>query len=1810
MAYSGGSGGPYPPGSRASPQYYAGAPPAHLAAGAAPQYVAAPHGAARPGMALAGYPSGVPGYPPTSMPGAGAVVPGGVQYAPVSVGYAAAPAGFAAPAAGAPYGYSAPQQSPTMHMAPGGVRMPPGTVPVPAGSMPYGAARPAYPPAPGAAVPAQDPRSLHIAAPQLGPAQTGGYVGAVGTPGSYGGASPYPAAQSPYAVGAAQYPGGASPYAASSPYAAATAGAPAGWPGGVVQGAGLGAPAAVAPGGPAAAGAATPPAATVSPTAAAAPPAKKRGGLEDGAYPSVDGYESPSDMVREGQCDAEFDDGDDDLLFGDSDGAPPVTTVEPPPVAARTVPVPVPDEAGSREDSTGAENATYYGLYDEPVGSEKGESKGAEGSDLGAYTYVSGSAAYEVLGDGDDDLGAYVGSYDGSDDFTCSELAGAPRPTEGPSAGEAGAAAAPLRAVTPPPPPASLGLERAPSVGAVEAAGSSGLALGSTAFNERFQAALDLPSATPREALVRARLVRRLVHEFSLEATRIARIIVSERHLPVEAKSIQPVDAGGIAGGQKFRHGSVFIKYVIDDGLYGGDEFAIKSAEHEIKGLRAYLQCGLAQLRTPLFCLVDYRGFRLMCTGVLPLSRDSLAYGSADAGRTVRARNPRLVALMSAAARRINLAGHVVGRTPDVQKLLHSCCDIEGHEGSDGRFYLLDTARVFPPEAPIATQLAVLVPARHAVAAHEVRLRRGELRKHVADILGLASVAELAETQLKGDMEGVTLLHRSEAAGGFKGGPDLLPNVRANKMAVGVLPLIFGDVVVVGRLSRVPHLVRLLRPELVRCWSKPLSSDAYTLFGQHNAALHNSRVRAATECLRERLVRNFADSLSSFRRLPSSGAQLVEMMHECGINVRYMGLIRTATSRGHIMRLRLLTEMIARVVKSMLTERLRALSAEVAAQRRSPHADGTDDAGGGSTSAHDDDDMWIAYAKCAASVFNRVFGQSHATRVFWTTTVKARLLLKFGEYARPHSWRHEFQCFVPDATVLNDFAESHPLSDLRAQVFKLALFGALQRQTGVLFTVATNRRLQDNPLIFEQENPFQLEDIEDLRCTVNAISGDAELLKAVQANSSITAAREDDEAQLVELPPIVAPADDSQSAQSGPGGYTTTSSRRGDKAKASADSIEYDEAAWNAYATATAEVFGVGSSQAAAALLRQARHASAHGKLAEARKLVDTAAARVLPRVDCDADTKVAVWFLLGSLDERVGRLRPALESFQRALGTLEQHYGAGLAFEMDDPADQALATVRNADTAAHIAIDEYRAGIRAAAAALQTARKAKPDDRAALREARATFERTVAACRRDFDRAKMRAFHGAVRRDRDKQVFRAHPLAAVLADRVVALMLSMAKPELAKQFPHPSTYGNDPRLRRSFREKAREYCDTLPHPADPELCRRFFGFEVPLSELFEPLHDLIHPNHGTALALMTEKMSLNLALSRLPEGVLAAVRAQRQQLWRDHATRFSASGDADVAREAWISQVEPFFDPGALLERNPFHSHPVVDGGADDAPPVPADHQAGMPWSVAPSLDAGVLDGGSAPPTMVRDTGGGGDADPGAAAHGAKLDAAPDVMRRSSSGGSATGSRRHLRLARASSVGSTAAPSPTASDASGGSTPRGAAAGGGAGGSKSPNPAQAGAGAAGSGNQRPRASGVSRAVEIAQMAPAEVGALGGAAVRVEGYATRAMAGSAFVVYCVHVNTVWPELAPAGAAHYVVERRWSRVKHFYGQVTKEAKKHGVALPELPGMSSFGSFLRSVNQEERATALDAFMCAIIADKRLARSPPVIKFLKQP
>eukprot|EP01122_Echinamoeba_exundans_P014473 TRINITY_DN6570_c0_g2_i2.p1 TRINITY_DN6570_c0_g2~~TRINITY_DN6570_c0_g2_i2.p1 ORF type:complete len:1309 (+),score=180.83 TRINITY_DN6570_c0_g2_i2:8156-12082(+) len=204
--------------------------------------------------------------------------------------------------------------------------------------------------------------------------------------------------------------------------------------------------------------------------------------------------------------------------------------------------------------------------------------------------------------------------------------------------------------------------------------------------------------------LARTLRLRHLSNSFAEEATRIAVQIIQELFLPVGNRRYKSVThvVGGVAGGEKFVSSGIFFKLSRDwKGIYGSDCHAIKAAELELKGTMALLDCRVNGLHFPLMALIRYRGFAVVAQSILPINRSTLRYGSRDAGNTIKNEDPVLAAKFAAAAGLLNLKAHNVWNKDGTQcVLLHGPADIEVHKGSDGRCYVVDTARLFPPTAP------------------------------------------------------------------------------------------------------------------------------------------------------------------------------------------------------------------------------------------------------------------------------------------------------------------------------------------------------------------------------------------------------------------------------------------------------------------------------------------------------------------------------------------------------------------------------------------------------------------------------------------------------------------------------------------------------------------------------------------------------------------------------------------------------------------------------------------------------------------------------------------------------------------------------------------------------------------------------------------------------------------------------------------------------------------------------------------------------------------------------------------------------
>lgn len=218
-------------------------------------------------------------------------------------------------------------------------------------------------------------------------------------------------------------------------------------------------------------------------------------------------------------------------------------------------------------------------------------------------------------------------------------------------------------------------------------------------WNQLFQSALELPQNSTKQELIRAESIAKISQDFVSSATMYGRIIISEVSFPNDQKTIKITNEfGGNAGGEKYSINGILFKFAIDwKGIYTNDEYAIKSASHELKSLEQLLDFS-PKIRVPLIALIDYLGYRLIAFSLLPINQDTLVYGSDDSGHNVKSFDPDLT--LENAGKILNLKNHIAGQNKEKTCVVRFPADVEGHKGTDNRFYLLDLARLMPPTFP------------------------------------------------------------------------------------------------------------------------------------------------------------------------------------------------------------------------------------------------------------------------------------------------------------------------------------------------------------------------------------------------------------------------------------------------------------------------------------------------------------------------------------------------------------------------------------------------------------------------------------------------------------------------------------------------------------------------------------------------------------------------------------------------------------------------------------------------------------------------------------------------------------------------------------------------------------------------------------------------------------------------------------------------------------------------------------------------------------------------------------------------------
>jgi hypothetical protein len=413
-----------------------------------------------------------------------------------------------------------------------------------------------------------------------------------------------------------------------------------------------------------------------------------------------------------------------------------------------------------------------------------------------------------------------------------------------------------------------------------------------------------------------------LTQQFQETAYVYGRLIISERALAPDARSIKPIHIGGVAGGDKYLHNGILFKFATDpviaelNGrpvyLFGGqqpsDEKAIKAMSRELLGADRYWGAFQDELHYPMMCLIDHKGFRMLAMAVLPISHDTIVYGSADGGRTVHSADPAINAVMEKVGKALNLKGHYVGLNE--QHLIYGAGDVEVHRGTDGRHYVVDFARCSAPEAPPHLGDRRTVFSRllrpEFTRAYKKPLcadaftrwdaNRDDAVVHAQDVVDatqylydqvVPAVARRIEQDVAACNVSLDISDQIKAAGGhpkhrFKFDPDF--------------PLL-------GVTDRPPAESGL--------HAGGVDDDDDDL----DASV--SGVLSAPRPVGRRVARLVADQLECLSEIV-----VAHQLHKEGINVRHLGRVRAATTDARA-RTVILSSCVARVLKMQLNERMR-----------------------------------------------------------------------------------------------------------------------------------------------------------------------------------------------------------------------------------------------------------------------------------------------------------------------------------------------------------------------------------------------------------------------------------------------------------------------------------------------------------------------------------------------------------------------------------------------------------------------------------------------------------------------------------------------------------------------------------------------------------------------------------------------------------------------------------------------------------------------------------------------------------------------
>lgn len=217
-------------------------------------------------------------------------------------------------------------------------------------------------------------------------------------------------------------------------------------------------------------------------------------------------------------------------------------------------------------------------------------------------------------------------------------------------------------------------------------------------WNEELQTTRELPRKTLPDRLLRERAIFKVHGDFVIAATRGAMAVIDG--------NVLAINPGEDAKMQMFIWNNIFFSLGFDVRDHykelGGDVAAFVAPRNDLHGVRVYSAVDVEGLYTLGTVVIDYRGYRVTAQSIIPgiLEREqeqSVVYGSIDFGKTVLT-HPKYLELLTQAGQHLKILPHFVANEKGEEIELCSSVECKGIIGNDGRHYILDLLRTFPPD--------------------------------------------------------------------------------------------------------------------------------------------------------------------------------------------------------------------------------------------------------------------------------------------------------------------------------------------------------------------------------------------------------------------------------------------------------------------------------------------------------------------------------------------------------------------------------------------------------------------------------------------------------------------------------------------------------------------------------------------------------------------------------------------------------------------------------------------------------------------------------------------------------------------------------------------------------------------------------------------------------------------------------------------------------------------------------------------------------------------------------------------------------